>query len=94
MTSVRFAGTVDAIQRGPIDNWLPAFPERGPIPFTEHHVNFHNVRPWSLFHNIFKGAPMNGAEENIAIDATHGGIQSDATVQDTLFDRIQDYVFA
>lgn len=79
---IRYSATIDAIQRGPVDNFLPAFAETAQVS-SELQDNFYNDMPFDLFKNPLKGGPVPLAN-NFARNDTHYTIDDDPQVHATI----------
>jgi hypothetical protein len=79
---MRYAATIDAIQRGPVDNWLPAFAETSSID-AQFHAHWYNTAPWNPFTNQVKGHIMAGAV-NQGVNERHTRIQGVQSIHEDI----------
>jgi hypothetical protein len=90
--SMRYTAGIDGIQRGPIDNFVPAFAETSFPIGSELHHNFYNGSAWNLFSNPLKGDVVPGATNTQVGGTTHGTIQYNSatltTIRNTIVSRI------
>ena len=84
---IRYTAYIDGIQRGPIDDWYPAFAETS-RPNTERHDSFYNDAPFNLFSNPLKGDAVAGANNYAFPDETHASIDDEVTIHNMVENQI------